>query len=216
MAAIRNNLAESAGFEGSHTAHHSGRGVEQTVSGNNVHAEPTHEVNIHEFCVNLKAVGGNVKVVSGRSELAGVLRSLIEQFHPVRIAVSDSHLVSAAVSAIPVKSDVLQNAAPNELFECGLGVTEAQWGIAETGTLVLESEKEVSRLTSLVPDVHICILPATRIRSTMGEILQKLEERLSPTVTFITGASRTSDIELTLAIGVHGPRELHVILVEDV
>jgi len=49
----------------------------------------------------------------------------------------------------------------------------------------------------------------------MGEILQIVQKDLSKTVTFITGPSRTSDIELTLAIGVHGPRELHVIVISD-
>lgn len=91
----------------------------------------------------------------------------------------------------------------------------AQWAIAETGTLVLDSEKELNRLTSLVPDVHICIFEAKKIRQTMGEILQLMASDLSPAVTFITGPSRTSDIELTLAIGVHGPRELYVIIIEN-
>jgi len=97
-----------------------------------------------------------------------------------------------------------------------LGITSAQWGIAETGTLVLESEKEFNRLTSLVPPVHICLLEAKNMRETLGEILQNLNTgNLSRTVTFITGPSRTSDIELTLAIGVHGPAELHVIVIGE-
>jgi L-lactate dehydrogenase complex protein LldG len=61
----------------------------------------------------------------------------------------------------------------------------------------------------------LCILRAADIRQTLGEILELINEDLSRTVTFITGASRTSDIELTLAIGVHGPKELHVIVIND-
>jgi L-lactate dehydrogenase complex protein LldG len=79
----------------------------------------------------------------------------------------------------------------------------------------LESAAERHRLTSLVPPVHICILKADSIRQTLREILDLIGRDLSRTVTFVTGASRTSDIELTLAIGVHGPKELHVILIED-
>ena len=85
----------------------------------------------------------------------------------------------------------------------------------ETGTLVLESDRESHRLTSLVPPVHLCVLRAENIRQTLGEILEVTSRDLSRTVTFITGASRTSDIELTLAIGVHGPGELHVIVIAD-
>jgi L-lactate dehydrogenase complex protein LldG len=65
-----------------------------------------------------------------------------------------------------------------------------------------------------VPPVHICVLEAGNIRQTLGEILERIEPDRSRTVTFITGASRTSDIELTLAIGVHGPRELHVVIID--
>ena len=112
-------------------------------------------------------------------------------------------------------TEFVQNAPASFLFGCDLGITSAQWAIAETGTLVLESEKESHRLTSLVPPVHLCILKASRIRQTLGEILELTGKDMSRTITFITGASRTSDIELTLAIGVHGPGELHVIVIAD-
>ena len=110
--------------------------------------------------------------------------------------------------------------APNqsELFDCDMGITTAQWAIAETGTLVLESERERHRLASLVPPVHVAIVEAGRIRRTMAEALELIKNAdvgLSRTVTFITGPSRTSDIELTLAIGVHGPGELHVIVIDE-
>jgi L-lactate dehydrogenase complex protein LldG len=89
-----------------------------------------------------------------------------------------------------------------------------QAGIAETGTLVLDSSKERHRLVSLVPPVHIAILGASQIVGTLGEalVILRRDEQVSPIVTLVTGPSRTADIELTLAIGVHGPQELFVIL----
>ncbi len=103
-----------------------------------------------------------------------------------------------------------------ELFACDVGICTAQAAIAETGTLMLDSEAERHRLVSLLPPVHIAIVEAASIRLTLGEVLAAVEQRhpLSPTVTFITGPSRTADIELTLAIGVHGPQELYVIVNE--
>ena len=94
------------------------------------------------------------------------------------------------------------------------GITTAQAAIAETGTLVLDSSRERNRLVSLVPPVHIAIVDASSIFQTLAEALAFIHQdgNISPAVTFITGPSRTADIELTLAIGVHGPQELYVIV----
>jgi L-lactate dehydrogenase complex protein LldG len=152
-------------------------------------------------------------------EAAGALQKIIEQKNVRRLAVSDSPLVQQVMGSVRHEAELLQMATPAELFECDAGITGAQWAIADTGTLVLESAKERHRLASLVPPVHIAIIEASRIRQTMAEVLQSISEKgadgLSRTVTFITGPSRTSDIELTLAIGVHGPAELYVIVIEE-
>ena len=105
------------------------------------------------------------------------------------------------------------DASREELFSADLGVTAVQWAIAETGTLVLVSDEERHRLASLLPPVHIALLPRSRILANLGETLKTLRRPLSPAVTFVTGPSRTADIELQLVIGVHGPRELHVVVV---
>jgi L-lactate dehydrogenase complex protein LldG len=128
-------------------------------------------------------------------------------------AISDSKLIVHLAERI--NADFVQNASAEELFECEIGMTSAQFGIAETGTLVIESDNEFNRLTSLIPPVHICVLEISKLRNNLGEILGELEKDLSKSVTFITGQSRTSDIELTLALGVHGPKELFVFIVES-
>ena len=95
-------------------------------------------------------------------------------------------------------------------------MTEAQLGIAETGTLVLRSDSEDHRLASLLPRVHIALLNAKSLAPGLGEALAKLQgDGLPPVITFITGPSRTGDIELTLVVGVHGPEILHVVLLDD-
>ena len=68
-----------------------------------------------------------------------------------------------------------------------------------------------------MPPVHIAIINASQIVETLGEALAMLrrEQKVSPIVTLVTGPSRTADIELTLAIGVHGPQELFVIVNQD-
>ena len=110
------------------------------------------------------------------------------------------------------RSDDPPNA--QDIFGFDVGISTAQAAIAETGTLVLDSAYERHRLVSLVPPVHIAIVKASAIVETLAEALALLQkdQEISPVITFITGPSRTADIELTLAIGVHGPQQLYVIV----
>jgi L-lactate dehydrogenase complex protein LldG len=100
------------------------------------------------------------------------------------------------------------------LLNADAGLTTAQIGIAESGTLALIGDVEKHRLVSLVPPIHVAILKRENIVGTMSEALAKLENNGIPSslITFVTGPSRTADIELQLVLGVHGPRELRIIL----
>jgi L-lactate dehydrogenase complex protein LldG len=107
------------------------------------------------------------------------------------------------------------------LAKCSAGVTALDYAIAETGTLVITSDEEQALLVSLLPPVHIAVLRPQQILSTLTEAVNRIAEermrRAAPTrsTTFITGPSRTSDVELVLSIGVHGPKELHVIVLAE-
>ncbi len=99
-----------------------------------------------------------------------------------------------------------------------MGVTLMDFGIADTGTLVLDSTSEETRLSTMLSEFHAAILPASRIRESalaMEEELTDLTREAGSYMAFITGASRTADIERVLAMGVHGPLELHIMLVEE-
>lgn len=98
-----------------------------------------------------------------------------------------------------------------------MGVTLVDFGIAETGTLVLNSDSEETRLSTMLCETHVAILKESKIRETalsMAEELNELTRQPSSYTAFITGASRTADIERVLALGVHGPLELIILLVE--
>ena len=99
-----------------------------------------------------------------------------------------------------------------------IGLTLADYGIAETGTLVIDSRSEAVRLASMISEIHVALLPISRIRATADQLTSELRgmmEGAAAYLSFITGASRTADIERVLAIGVHGPLELHILLMED-
>ncbi len=99
-----------------------------------------------------------------------------------------------------------------------MGISLMDYGIAETGTLVLDSRSEETRLSTMLSEIHVAILETSKIRETalaMTEELTGVVGDPGSYMAFITGASRTADIERVLAIGVHGPLELHIMLVED-
>jgi len=176
---------------------------------------------VEMFCARLESVGGQCTVVHDEREAALALTQIISELQtrvPVkRIALSDAPLVSDLARGIAAAE--LQICPPvSELFSCDVGVTMAQAAIAETGTLILESEKERHRLVSLLPPTHIAIVRSNDICLTIGDALKRLrgrKEEMSRAITFITGPSRTADIELTLTVGVHGPKELYVIVLDD-
>ena len=99
-----------------------------------------------------------------------------------------------------------------------IGFTIADAGIAETGTLVLDSRSEELRLATMLCEVHVCVLRTSTLRETsydMEDFVRTLSKNGPGYVAFVTGASRTADIERVLTIGVHGPLELHILLLED-
>jgi len=96
-----------------------------------------------------------------------------------------------------------------------LGVTSAIAGLATTGTVVQHSGRAGGRTASLLPPVHLCVLPASRIVASTAEVLRHLGERELPSnVALITGPSRSGDIEQIIALGVHGPLEVRVVILD--
>ena len=94
------------------------------------------------------------------------------------------------------------------LAECDLGVTEVDFALPETGTLALLSSPTKPRAVSLVPRVHLAILGAAALRADLHQVFA--EARQASYLVFITGPSRTADIELVVTLGVHGPQALFV------
>ena len=216
LASIREQLAASAQFDAVRNEHHLRPGVIDGPAHVTAAAEAATGSLVERFQQALEAVSGHFIAATSETEAARAIQQILGQTNAQRIAISDSPLVQRIITQVKSDALVFENAGTEALFDCDAGITGAQWAIAETGTLVLESEQERHRLSSLVPMIHIAIVESGRIRQTLSEVLQTLaqqgQEGLSRTVTFITGPSRTSDIELTLAIGVHGPGELYVIV----
>lgn len=99
-----------------------------------------------------------------------------------------------------------------------VGVIQADFGLAETGSVVLVAGAEKPRIVSLLPPVCYFVLSLACLYDSMLDLMKELHSRhekgeMPATVNVVTGPSRTADIELSLTVGVHGPGEVHVILV---
>jgi L-lactate dehydrogenase complex protein LldG len=176
----------------------------------------TRDVRTARFAEEVRTVGGECAVATSAGEVASAIASIVERAGARRVAVSNAPLARAAVATLPPRVEVLDAPDRDALFGCDVGVTTAQWGVAATGSLVLVAGDERHRLASLVPPVHVAIVDADAILETLGDALACVagDGKVPKLVTFVTGPSRTADIELTLAIGVHGPRALHVVVLD--
>lgn len=214
LASIREHLAASAEHDDRVATPHS---LAAVIQPNGAPVVAPSRINL--FKTSLEAVNGHCVVARTELEIVHALTRIISelkhsQLNPRRIALSDAKSLERLVGLVAVQMDVTVAPSSSDLFDIDIGITTGQAAIAETGTLVLDSSRERNRLISLVPPVHIAIVEAVNLYSTLGETLAALQsdDEISPVVTFITGPSRTADIELTLAIGVHGPQELYVII----
>jgi L-lactate dehydrogenase complex protein LldG len=110
-----------------------------------------------------------------------------------------------------------RNALRDACAAADIGITSADYALAATGTLVMLSSRQEARLVSLLPPVHVAIVPRSRIVANLDELLSLLPKpaEQSSSMVLITGPSRTADIEQILVRGVHGPGEIYAVIVED-
>jgi L-lactate dehydrogenase complex protein LldF len=160
-----------------------------------------------------------ILAVLGREGVGSVL---VSERPEIEIAIVVDGLRGAGVRVVHATPMPAESALRAELLDdidpIEAGLTGVEAALAETGSLVLVAGEGRSLLPSLLPRLHIAVLPATRLKASWVDWLatggQAMLQGRSQAVV-ITGPSRTADIEMTLTIGVHGPGKLVVMLVED-
>jgi L-lactate dehydrogenase complex protein LldG len=135
------------------------------------------------------------------------------------VASNAPFLAACGITALPqVQSGFTDREALRAAcVEADVGITSADYALAETGTFVLLSSPQEARLISLLPPVHIAVFPRSRMLANLDELLAILPNPAEQTssMVLITGPSRTADIEQILVRGVHGPGEIYAVIVEE-
>ncbi len=123
-----------------------------------------------------------------------------------------------AVDQIVAGRSFIDRYEQNACATAEFGINTADYALADTGSLVFLSESGESRLISLLPPRHIAIVAKNKILSGLDELFSLVPQPAakSSSMVIITGPSRTADIEMRLVRGVHGPGEIHVMIVEVV
>jgi L-lactate dehydrogenase complex protein LldG len=152
-----------------------------------------------------------------RPELAGTVRAALTERGVRRVVVPAGLDLLVVLQALPPDVDLIidDDLSPQDLDAVDGVITGAAVAIAETGTIVLDgSPDQGRRAITLVPDYHLCLVRADQVVELVPEAIDRLAPRSGQPLTWISGPSATSDIELSRVEGVHGPRTLEVILVE--
>jgi L-lactate dehydrogenase complex protein LldG len=183
---------------------------------------------VEEFSEELRRAGGEVSHVHSGTEVGNYITELLRAEMSSSVAVTNGQLIGelglceylTAIGTQVLTKGSKDSAAEyrRALLDCAIGVTTAEYALADTGTLVLISGREQHRLVSLLPPVHVCLLTPQSIFPSLTQLLthtrQDFYSRSTPpqVLTCITGPSRTADIEQTITLGVHGPQSLHVLI----
>ncbi len=167
--------------------------------------ETLHVGIVPRFCQRAEELGVMVYRPRDKDELVAVLTELCQDrrvYVEPRLHWLIPALESGGVRPVPWE----------QLPEAEVGITWVDYGLAESGTLVLRAGPQQPRSGSLLPPVHVAVLREDRVVGDLFDLLERVGE-LPTALTLVTGPSRSADIEMSLAVGVHGPGSVHVVLV---
>lgn len=167
------------------------------------------------FMTRLEALAGKAQRVSSMDAARDAVAAAITG--KTAVASNSPYLAECGISTLPgVRTGIR---AVDELRDAcekaDIGITSADYALADTGTLVMIASPAEARLVSLLPPAHIAVVPMDRVLTSLDELftLVPMPADQSSSMVLITGPSRTADIEQILVRGVHGPGQISVLLV---
>lgn len=176
------------------------------------------------FAVALAATHGQARVID-RRELPGAVAELAREMgRSRRVVVTpdvDRYRDEIEDGLLQAFADVVRPSDPAEWREAAaaadMGITSAACGVVATGSVLIVPGPDCPRVASLLPSTHLVILPVARLVPGLEEAMAAVAAvaGASSAPVLVTGPSRTSDIEMATVYGVHGPKELRVLLLRD-
>jgi L-lactate dehydrogenase complex protein LldG len=165
-----------------------------------------------EFAEQFSKLQGRFVYCINRQELAFQLGSLVKKMDWKKVYCLEDKLLQA--TGIQLDDRIVKT----DIASCDVSVTGCEYLVARTGSVVMSAAQPSGRVTSVYAPVHICIAFTSQmvydIKDSLQLIKEKYNNKIPSLITFATGPSRTADIEKTLVVGVHGPKEVYVFLVE--
>lgn len=184
----------------------------QSEGNNSVFQPSTQELEV-EFAEQFTKLQGKFVFCLNHAELVLQLQQLILHQKWEKVLCREEALMTALS-----QNGYAQPSWP-ELATCDVAITSCECLVARTGSMVLSAAGESGRTTSVYAPVHICIAHTGQLVYDVKDALQLLREKygqqLPSQIAFATGPSRTADIEKTLVVGIHGPGEAYVFLVDQ-
>ena len=181
--------------------------------GNNSIFHPAPQDLEIEFAEQFTKLQGKFIYCLNTQELGVQLNNLIHSYGWTKIFCCEKKLAGA------LKEDLQISCPHNDLASCDASITSCEFLIARTGSIILSTGQESGRTVSVYAPIHICIAYSDQlvydIKDGLQLLKQKYQHSLPSLITFATGPSRTADIEKTLVVGVHGPKEVYVFLVDS-
>jgi L-lactate utilization protein LutC len=188
---------------------------------------------VARFTAECTAAGGQVYLVPGQEEAIAKVLDLVEARSLRKILLGRGRYLDSLQLTGPLRARGLEivpvdgltpAGCRDPLFAAEVGVSGVHYLVAETGTVVLEARPEEPRSLSLLPPVHIAVAHRSQVLPDLFDLFQAYSSNegkdglgavVPSCLSLITGPSKTGDIELRLVTGVHGPGEVHIILVKE-
>ena len=184
----------------------------QSEGADNIFPKPEQELEV-EFAEQFTKLQGKFVYCINHQEFAFQLNSLARKQDWQKIYCVEQHLVA------PVAAQLEGRLIKTDLAGCDVAITGCENLVARTGSIVLSSAQASGRSASVYAPIHVCIAYTNQlvfdIKDALQEARDKYGSELPSLITFATGPSRTADIEKTLVVGVHGPKEVYVFLLES-
>ncbi|MDZ4794506.1 MAG: lactate utilization protein [Bacteroidota bacterium] len=165
-----------------------------------------------EFAEQFTKLQGKFIYCINQQEFAFQLSSLVKKQNWEKVFCVEEKLVA------PVAAQLADRFMQTDLAGCDVSITGCESLVARTGSIVMSSAQAKGRTASVYAPIHICVAYTSQLVYDLKDALQKAKDKygnsLPSLITFATGPSRTADIEKTLVVGVHGPKEVYVFLIE--